>query len=296
MAERVGIVGMGLMGQAMLANLLREGYAVQGFDVDSRRMDQLRAHGGEPVESPAATARGVGLVLTSLPTSADVRDVVLGKDGIVEGAGEGLLIVDTTTSRPEDSAALAEELAPRGIHFVDAAVSGTSEMAKSKDLIVIAGGRAEDFESCRQVLAGFSRAAYYMGPSGSGALTKLVINLVLMGNAFALMEGMVLGMKAGIDGERLIDVLKDGAAGSKVMDQKGHKLIEADYEPEGRLTIAMKDVGLMLEQGRRYGTPMLLTSLYFQVASSAAQLGYKDLDYSVIMELLREMAGLPRRA
>lgn len=295
MAERVGLVGLGLMGHAISKNMLAADFGVQGFDVAADRVALFQEMGGVVVGSPAEAARGVGTVVLSLPNSDIVREVVLGADGVAEGASEGLVIVDTTTSRPEDSASIAKELAPRGIRFVDAAVSGTSVMAEEKDLIVIAGGAAEDFEAAREVMGGFSRAAYYMGASGSGALTKLIINLVLMGNRFALMEGMLLGMKAGVDEQRLLSVLKDGASGSKTMDQKGQKLIDGDYTPQGALWVSTKDSGLMMEQGRKYGTPMFMTTLYNQLANCQARIGDDTLDSASVFEMLREMAGLERR-
>jgi 2-hydroxy-3-oxopropionate reductase len=296
MPERIGMVGLGLMGQAMIHNLIEAGFAVQGFDIDPARLEDLRAQGGTPVDSPAAAARDVSLVLLSLPNSDIVRHVVSGADGILETAAPGLYIVDTTTSRPADSAAMSAELASQGVRFLDAAVSGTSTMAQDKDLIVIAGGTAEDFEACQELLAGFSRAAYFMGPSGSGALTKLIINLVLAGNRFALMEGLLLGTKAGVEGERLLEVLADGAAGSKAMDQKGAKLLAGDYAPQGALAVSYKDNALMLEQGRQYGSPLLLTSLYSQLLNVASDRLDPALDSSVVYEILRELAGLPRRA
>lgn len=296
MAERVGIVGLGLMGQAYSQNLIPAGFDVQGFDTDPARMDELREKGGTPVESPAAAARGARWLITALPTSAIVREVALGPNGVAEGADKGLLFVDTSTAAPEESKALAIDLAERGIRFLDCPVSGTSLMAQSKDLIVMAAGPAEDYEACKPLFDGISRGSYHVGPSGAGALTKLIINLVLMGNAFALAEGLTLGMKAGLDTERILAVLKDGAAGSKVMDQKGMKMINADYETHLSLAMAVKDVGLMLEQGKAYGTPMMLTSTYSQMTQSAARMMGSDQDYSSFIELLREMSGMERRA
>ncbi len=296
MAERVGIVGLGLMGQAYSQNLIPAGFEVQGFDTDSARMDELREKGGTPVESPAAAARGARWLITALPTSAIVREVALGPNGVAEGADKGLLFVDTSTAAPEESKALAIDLAEHGIRFLDCPVSGTSLMAQSKDLIVMAAGPAEDYEACKPLFDGISRGSYHVGPSGAGALTKLIIKLVLMGNAFALAEGLTLGMKAGLDTERILAVLKDGAAGSKVMDQKGMKMINADYETHLSLAMAVKDVGLMLEQGKAYGTPMMLTSTYSQMTQSAARIMGSDQDYSSFIELLREMSGMERRA
>jgi 2-hydroxy-3-oxopropionate reductase len=295
MEDGIGIVGIGFMGQAFTSNLLRAGFKLKGFDIDSGRMKEFESQGGTPVSSAAEAARGARWVLTSLPNSAIVRNAVFGPGGIAAGAKEGLLVADTTTSRPEDSAGLGADLSRRGIRFLDAAVSGTSAMAWKKDLIVIAGGEAGDFEACLPLFSGFAKAAYHMGPVGSGALAKLIINLVLVCNRLALAEGLVLGMKAGMNLESLMAALKDGAAGSKVMDQKGEKMLKGEYSPESRLTTSLKDVRLMLEQGQRFGTPMFLTNIYAQIVQIGSQMGYADFDPACIIEVLRGMSGLPCR-
>jgi 3-hydroxyisobutyrate dehydrogenase-like beta-hydroxyacid dehydrogenase len=295
MSDRVGIVGMGLMGSAFTHHLLQSGLEVQGYDLDESRGRQLHERGGTPVESPAATASGARWVLTSLPNSDIVREVVLGRNGIAEGAGPGLIIADASTSRPEDSQRLGAELAKRGIGFLDAAVSGTSAMAWKKDLIVIAGGTPEHFEACKPLFAGFARAAYRMGPVGSGAMTKLVINLVLFGNRLALAEGLVFGMKAGMEGEALLAVLQDGACSSKTMIDKGPKMLNADFSPEGQVKTSLKDARLALEQGQRYGAPMFVGALWAQLQQSAYQHGLADHDSSSFIEVLRVLAGLEKR-
>jgi len=295
MAEHVGIVGMGLMGQAFIHNMRKSQFIVQGYDIDAKRMDDLRNEGGHPVDTPAAAAKGMKCVITSLPNSAIVREVVLGKNGIAEGAEDGLCICDTTTSRPEDSERLAAELAERGIRFLDSAVSGTSAMARDGDLIIIAGGNRNDFEACRPVFAGFSRAAYYMGPIGSGARTKLVINLILGGNRLALAEGLILGDKMGLGQDNLLKVLIDGACGSKTMVDKGPKMIHADYSKQGQIKTALKDTRLMSEEGQRVGAPLPLTNIHSQVLQAAYEKGYGEKDTVAFIEVLRGMAGLDER-
>ena len=155
MSERVGIVGIGLMGSAISGNLLDAGYEVQGFDLDGKRVDEFVERGGISAESPSAAADGVNWLITSLPTSDIVREVIFGNNGIMESAKEGLILADATTSRPEDSERLGKELAEKGIRFLDAAVSGTSAMAWKKDLIIIAGGEQEDFDACKPNFDGF---------------------------------------------------------------------------------------------------------------------------------------------
>ena len=295
MEKRAGIVGLGLMGQAITSNLLKAGFNLRGYDIDAGRMKEFEAQGGKPVTSAAEAARGARWLLTSLPNSTVVREAVLGSGSVVEGAEKGLFLADTTTARPEDSVKLGAELAGKGLRFLDASVSGTSKMAWSKDLIVVAGGEPADFEACRPFFDGFARAAYHLGPVGSGALSKLIINLVLEINRLGLAEGLTLGAKAKLNMETLLTVLKDGAAGSKTMDQKGEKMIKGDYQPEGHLTTAQKDVRLMLEQGQRFGVPMLATGLFHQIAQAGVQMGYGSSDSCSFIEVLRQMAGLPPR-
>ena len=295
MAERVGIVGMGLMGQSFIHNMRKSQFIVQGFDVDPKRMDDLKKEGGHPVDTPAAAAKDVKYLITSLPNSTIARDVILGNNGVAEGAAENLCICDTTTSRPDDSERISAELAERGIKFLDSAVSGTSAMARTGDLIVIAGGNKEDFEACRPIFAGFSRASYYMGPVGAGARTKLVINLILGGNRLALAEGLVLGDKMGLSLDNLLEVVKDGACSSKTMIDKGPKMIAADYSKQGQIKTALKDTRLMVEEGQRLGSPMPMLSVFTQLLQAAYEKGYAEKDSVAFFEILRGMGGLEER-
>ena len=263
MTQRVGLVGMGLMGQAFIKNMRERQFIVQGFDVDPARMDQLAEAGGHPADTPAAAAKGVDRVIVSVPTSDIARSVIFEDgSGLAAGAEEGLIVMDTTTARPEDSERTAAELKEMGIRYLDSAVSGTSTMAQAGDLVVIAGGEEADFEACREAFAGFSRAAYYMGPSGSGARTKLIINLILAGNRLAMAEGMLLGEKAGLDSDNLLSVLQDGACSSKTMVDKGPKMINADYSQQGKVAISLKDSRLMQDMGRALGAPTLMIQVY----------------------------------
>jgi len=295
MTQRVGIVGMGLMGQAFIQNMRKSQFIIQGYDPDPRRMDDLRNEGGHPVDTPADAAKDVKFLITSLPNSSIVREAVLGTNGAIEGAAEGLCICDTTTSRPEDSQRISKELAEKGVKFLDSAVSGTSAMARTGDLIVIAGGEKADFEAAKPVFAGFSRAAYYMGPVGSGARTKLVINLVLSGNRLAFAEGFLLGDKMGLQLDNLLEVLKDGACSSKTMFDKGPKLLAADYSKQGQIKTALKDSRLMIEESQKVGAPTLLISLMAQLQQAAYEKGYGEKDSMAFYEVLRGMAGLEER-
>ncbi len=296
MAERVGVVGLGLMGSALSAALLRAGFEVQGCDIDPARAEELKGRGGHPASSPRGAAAGARFAVLSLLHSGIVREVCLGRDGLAEGAGEGLIVIDTSTSRPEDSAQIARELRERGVAFLDASLSGTSRDAWERNLVAMVGGEAGDFERARPLLAAFARSVYHLGPSGAGARTKLIVNLVLGLNRLALAEGLVLGMKAGMEMETLLAVLKDSAAYSRAMDQRGERMVRADYgSPLSRVRQHHKDVRLILEQGRRFGAPTLLSAVHQQVLQAAEAGGLAEADTSAIIEVLRRFAGIPSR-
>ena len=293
--ERIGMIGMGLMGQAFIKNLHNSNFIVQGYDVDGLRMDQLSEAGGVPVDTPAAVARDVKCVIISLPTSDITQEVLLGGGGVAEGSQVGLYICDTTTSLPEHSESLHTLLKEYGIHYLDSAVSGTSVMAQAGDLVVISGGDEGDFEACRHYFSGFSRAAYYLGPAGSGARTKLIINLILAGNRLALAEGLIMAAKIGLQTVDWLDVLQDSACASKTMADKGPKMINADYSKQGQVQWSLKDSRLMMAMGQKVGAPTMMIQVYSQIMQAAYQRGYGESDTVAFYEILRGIAGLDER-
>ena len=295
MAEKIGIIGMGLMGQAFIKNLLEAGFIIQGYDVDPKRMAQLKKQGGTALSKPADVIIDTKFLIISLPTSQITRDVLLSDNGILQAARSGLHICDTTTSHPDESEDVANYLRSYDIEYLDAAVSGTSKMAAEKDLIVIAGGKKKAFDYCKTLFSGFARNSYYMGPSGAGAKTKLVINLILAGNRLALAEGLLLGEKAGLNLDSLLTVIQDGACSSKTMVDKGPKMIKSDYSKQGQVKLSLKDSRLMLELGQKVGAPLLMTSIYSQIMQVALEKGYSEKDTVAFYEILRGMAGLEER-
>lgn len=293
--ERIGLIGMGLMGQAFIKNLQESNFIVQGYDIDAQRMDQLAEAGGVPVDTPEAVAQDVKCVIISLPTSDITREVLLGTGDVAATGAEGLYICDTTTSLPEDSVSHHKLLKECGIHYLDSAVSGTSVMAQAGDLVVISGGDESDFRVCQHYFNGFSRAAYYLGPAGSGARTKLIINLILAGNRLALAEGLVMAEKIGLEAGDLLNVLQDSACASKTMADKGPKMINADYSKQGQVQWSLKDARLMMGMGQKVGAPTMMIQVYSQIMQAAYENGYGECDTVAFYEILRVMAGLDER-
>jgi 3-hydroxyisobutyrate dehydrogenase-like beta-hydroxyacid dehydrogenase len=227
---QVGLIGLGLMGTAMGPNLANAGFSITGFDVDKDRCAEHAARGVTIVDSPAAAA-SVGTVLLSLPNSDIGRQVCFGDNGVIEG--KPALVIDTTTARPADTIALGERFSEAGVGFVDATMSGNAAQAAERDIVAMVGGTEADFEAAKAVLEAVARSVHHVGPVGSGAVTKLIVNQVLGIHRVALAEGLVMGERAGVDLNRLLGVLKDGAAYSKAMDVWGQRMVDGDHVPSG---------------------------------------------------------------
>ena len=284
----VGAVGIGLLGSALTATLIDRGFDVVACDPDPRRVEEHMARGGRGADSIAATVADVDFVLLALPTSDIVREVGLGPGGIAGAARPGTLVLDATTARPSDSVATGRALAEHGIGFLDTSVSGSSAMAWERDIVIMVGGPDDEVARARPVLDAMARSVRHVGPLGAGTRTKLVVNLVLGVHRLVLAEALVLGERAGLDLDRLLEVLKDSAAYSKAMDGWGERMVRGDHDrPRSRIRQHAKDVGLMLDEAAAAGAPTPLTTVLAEVLSRADDLGLADADNSAVMAVLR---------
>jgi 3-hydroxyisobutyrate dehydrogenase-like beta-hydroxyacid dehydrogenase len=291
MSGTVALIGMGLLGSALAENLLKAGFTVRGYDTAPERMRQHAERGGHVAASPADAARGASAVMTCLMTADIVREALLGPAGALEAAAPGVVAIDNSTIHPDASAALAAELGPRGIAMLDAPVGGSSGQARRREAPVVVGGDPEVFARCRPILDAIAQRVHHVGPNGSGARAKLVINLVLGLNRLALAEGLLFGLRQGLDGKTLLAVLKDSAAYSRAMDIKGERMLEGNFEPEGKLAQHLKDVELMLEVGHSAGAPLLATALHRQLLIAGVAAGLSERDNSSIIAVLRSLVA-----
>ncbi|MDH4116451.1 MAG: NAD(P)-dependent oxidoreductase [Acidimicrobiia bacterium] len=290
---KVGLIGLGLMGSAMGSNLLRAGFDVIGYDVESERREEHVSRGGTDAGSPAEVARAGKVVVLSLPNSDIGRSVCFDRDGVEAGGPE--LVIDTTTARPSDTTAIGERFISSGIGFVDATMSGNAAQAADRDIVAMVGGDPEHVERAWPVLEAVARSVHHVGPVGSGAVTKLIVNQILGVHRIALAEGLVMGERAGVDLGRLLDVLKDGAAYSKAMDIWGTRMVEGDhFPPASRIRQSHKDFRLILDQGQQLGSPTWLASTVRQLLGTAEATGLGDADNSAVVEILRRQAGIGR--
>jgi 3-hydroxyisobutyrate dehydrogenase-like beta-hydroxyacid dehydrogenase len=285
----VGLIGLGLMGRAMGERWMKSGGKVLGYDRDPSAMGRFQEIGGVVGADAASVFAVCEVVLLSLPSDREVRQVLLEADPAIR---PGQLVVDTTTGDPESTRAVAAELAARGVDHVDATISGSSEQTRQGQTLWMAGGEQAAFDRCRDLFRILSRQTIHTGPSGTGATMKLVTNLVLGLNRAALAEGLAFADAIGLELERTLEVLRSSMAYSRIMDSKGERMVCGEFQPpQARLSQHLKDVRLILNSSSRAGQPLPLSEAHRLLLELGETLGLGDLDNSAI---LRAIASLRR--
>jgi 3-hydroxyisobutyrate dehydrogenase-like beta-hydroxyacid dehydrogenase len=280
MPDALGMIGLGLLGSALAARFRRAGLEVVGFDVRPAAREALAAQGARAAPSAVEVVAACPRVVLCLPDSSVVAAVI----GEVKGAlREGQLLIDTTTGAPEDAEALARDLAGRGVGYLDATVLGSSEQARAGEVIVMAGGPRELAERAAELFACFAARWFHAGPNGAGARMKLVVNLVLGLNRAALAEGLALARSCGLELPATLDVLRAGAAYSRVMDTKGEKMLRRDFAPQARLAQHLKDVRLILALAGPPGLELPLTLAHRELLERVVAMGGGEDDNSAVI-------------
>lgn len=292
--KSISVIGLGEMGTPIAGFLLKAGYRVKGYDTRGKQLTALVPQGLSAAKSPRDAAAGVDMILLSLPNWNIVEEVVEGKDGVLEGAHEGQIIIDCSTVPPHKTKGMAEKLAPKGIHWMDVPISGAATQAREGNMVFMAGGKKEIFDQVKPVLDKVGKKTVYVGKHGDAAMLKLTVNLVLFLNQAAAVEGLSLGLKAGLDPAVLYDVLVSGAAGSDLIKTRGKDMLAGNFSPRGALWIGVKDLGLALEAAKTIGVACPMAGLYEQMLLSAHHRGWDDQDATVVMRIYEELAGIER--
>lgn len=293
MHERIGFIGLGLMGRPMTRNLLAAGYSVTVFNRSRAAIDELVGAGALRGESSRHVAEQSDIVITMLPDTPDVEAVALGRDGISEGAHEGLLLIDMSTISPLATQHIADELGQRGVHMLDAPVSGGDAGAIAGTLSIMVGGAREDFERAHPVFSAMGRTITYCGPCGSGQIVKACNQVVVALIIAAVSEGLVLGAKAGVAPEILLKVLGGGLAQNRVMDLRGPTMIEHRFEPGGKARFHSKDLAIALQLARAHGVALPLTALVDQLFTTLVARDQGDLDHSALLTVIEMLSNYP---
>jgi 3-hydroxyisobutyrate dehydrogenase-like beta-hydroxyacid dehydrogenase len=287
----VAIFGLGLVGKAMAGRLLAAGFEVTGWDTNDLALAAATNLGVEPAPESVFMAVAAPVLLLSLPDS-EVVGQVLWDEGLAEALPLGVIILDTTTGRPDHARQNSERLADLGVKFVDVALSGSSEDIAAGQATALIGDAA-DRAVYRPIVEAFASRLFFLGQVGRGCLAKLVVNLVMGLNRAALAEGLALGEKAGLPGRELLEVLRGSAAYSRVMDTKGERMVERHYDPASRLNQHAKDVRLILDLAAEVGAYTPLEQVHADLLRQAQKAGWGGLDNATLIEVFRQAASSP---
>ncbi|AHY46596.1 2-hydroxy-3-oxopropionate reductase [Rubrobacter radiotolerans] len=290
--ERVGFVGLGIMGGPMARNLLEAGYAVT---VQNRSPEKAERLAGEHeaatfAKTPQEVAERSDVVITMLPDSPDVESAVLGEGGVVKGLREGSLVVDMSTISPVVTERVAAKIREKGAAYLDAPVSGGDVGAIEGTLSIMVGGEAEDFERAKPLFDVLGKTVTHVGPAGAGQVVKAANQVVVALTIEAVSEALVLASRGGVAPEVVLDVLGGGLAANKVMEVKREKLLSHTFEPGFRAELHHKDLGIALAAGREYGVALPVTALVDQMLLAMRQKGWGGEDHSALLRVIEDLS------
>jgi 3-hydroxyisobutyrate dehydrogenase len=292
-AQRVGFIGLGIMGSRMAANVARAGFPLTVWNRTREKAEQwAHAHGGTVADTPAAVAAASEVVITMVVDGAQVESVLLGPEGVAEGAtGDDVLCVDMSTIGPADARRIGAGLADRGIAFVDAPVTGSSPRAQDGTLTIMAGGNERDFERARPLFEAMGETIVYVGELGQGQMVKLINNAVAAVNTAVVGEALLVGERAGVDLDALERVVGAGSGASAMLQLKAGPMRAHDYTTLFKLEHMLKDVRLCLEAGQAAGAPFTFAAQVREILSAAAGRGLGEADFCALIEVLEGQAG-----
>jgi 2-hydroxy-3-oxopropionate reductase len=291
MAEKVGFIGLGIMGRPMAKNLMEAGYELVVHNRSPEKAEELAKEGNATAAaSPGQVAQACDIVITMLPDSPDVEAVMAGEGGVLEDIRDGALLVDMSTISPVVTKELSEKVREKGASMLDAPVSGGDVGAIEGALSIMVGGSEEDFERARPLFDVMGKAATHVGPIGAGQVVKACNQIVVALTIEAVSEALVLGSKGGVKPEKLVEALSGGLAGSAVMEAKKEKFFSHDFEPGFRIELHHKDLGIALAAGREYGVALPATAIVDQMLEALKAKGRGDRDHSALLTLLEEAA------
>lgn len=293
--DKIGFVGLGIMGKPMAKNLLKAGIDVTFYARRPEVVQEMTAAGGTAVGSSKAVAEACDIVVTIVTADPEVREVILGPEGVLEGASEGNLIVDMSTISPLTIREVAEIAGKKGVHVVDAPVSGGDSGAIAGTLTIIAGGSNEDVDRCKGIFAAMGKEEniFHVGGVGVGQTVKIVNQLIGTINMASIAEGLVLGIKAGADPEMMRQVISVSSGNSGLFQARVKDFILKDsFEPGFFLDLAKKDLGIGVELGKALNIPVPIGAAAYQMYSAASGLGAGQKDFSAVCKAMEHITGL----
>jgi 3-hydroxyisobutyrate dehydrogenase len=289
--ERVGFIGLGIMGRGMAANLLRAGFAVTVWNRTITRMDELVAQGAHAGANPADVAARSDVVVICVSDTPDVQAVILGEYGVIHGIQPGALVIDCSTISPQATQEMATQLAQLGVFMLDAPVSGGSEGAAKGTLSIMVGGDAAQFERALPILQAMGKTITHVGGNGAGQTVKLVNQVLVVGNCLAMCEALMFAQAGGVDLQKTYEAISQGAAGSWMFTNRGPQIIRRDWRPGFTIDLQQKDLRLVLDAADDFGAPLPATSLIFQLYRTLQAQGLGAEGNHALVKALEHLAG-----
>jgi 2-hydroxy-3-oxopropionate reductase len=290
--KKIGFIGLGIMGKPMSKNLLRAGYPLLIYDIVPAALDEIVRAGAEKATSPKDVAAKTDVIITMLPNSPHVKEVVLGKNGIIEAARPGSILIDMSSIAPLVSREIAAKLAEKKIRMLDAPVSGGEPKAIDGTLSIMVGGSRADFDESLPLLKVMGASVVLCGEIGAGNVTKLANQIVVAVNIAAVSEALVLAAKAGVNPDLVHQAIRGGLAGSTVMDAKAPMMMDRNFKPGFRINLHIKDLNNVLETARGIDVPTPLTDEVMAMMQSLKDEGMGDADHSALVRYYEKIAGI----
>ncbi|HEY5584162.1 MAG TPA: 2-hydroxy-3-oxopropionate reductase [Ruminiclostridium sp.] len=292
MAKKIGFIGLGIMGKPMAKNLLKAGYSLVVYDIFKDAVNELTAAGAEEGASPKDVANKTEIIITMLPNSPHVKEVVLGKNGVIEGVRSGTILVDMSSIAPLASQEVSEKVKDKGVVMLDAPVSGGEPKAVEGTLSIMVGGPEKEFKEVEDILKTMGSSVVLIGEIGSGNVTKLANQIIVALNIAAMSEAMVLATKAGVDPEKVYQAIRGGLAGSTVLDAKMPMVLNRNFKPGFRIELHIKDLTNALDTAHAIGVPIPLTSQVMEIMQAMKVDGKAKEDHSGIIQFYEKMAQI----
>lgn len=289
---KIGFIGLGIMGKPMCKNLIKAGHRPVIYSRNQATLDEMTAAGATAAASPKEVAAQVDLVITMLPNSPEVKEVVLGANGVIQGAKPGCIVADMSSIAPLASQQIAASLAEQGIELLDAPVSGGQPKAIEGTLSVMVGGKQEVFDRCEPIFKAMAASVVRVGDIGAGNVTKLANQVVVALNIAALSEAMVLAAKAGVEPELVFQAIRGGLAGSTVMEAKTPLMLDRKFNPGFRINLHIKDLANALDTSHDLGAPLPLTAAVMEIMQAVKVDDLGECDHSALVRYFEKQAKI----
>ena len=290
--SKIGFIGLGIMGLPMSKNLLKAGHSLVVFDINKTAVEELKQAGAEVGISAKDVASKAKTIITMLPNSPQVKAVVLGENGVIEGAQKNSIVVDMSSIAPLVSREVSEALAQKGIRMLDAPVSGGQPKAIDGTLSIMVGGTQADFDEMLPIFKAMGSSAVLTGGIGAGNVTKLANQIIVAVNIAAVSEALVMATKTGVDPELVYKAIRGGLAGSAVLDAKAPLMMDRKFNPGFRINLHIKDLANVLETSHGIGVPLPLTASVMEIMQALKVDGMGDFDHGAIVRFYEKLAQI----